>query len=49
VCGNAITRFKVDELRHILIAIAGVKEFVTRASLGKDRRVAMGSVGSHAE
>ena len=37
VCCDAITRFKVNELRHILIAIKSVEEFVARAALGKER------------
>ena len=37
VCCDAISGFKVDEFGHILIAIAGIEEFVTRASLGEKR------------
>ena len=37
VCCNAITLFKVHHLRHILIAIAGVEKFVTRATLSEKR------------
>ena len=37
VCSNAIARFKVDELRHILIAIAGVEELAVAASSGEKR------------
>ncbi len=34
---DAIARFKVDEFRHILIAIAGVEELAITASSGEER------------
>ena len=37
VCCDAITLFKVHHLRHIFIAIAGVEEFITCATLGEKR------------
>ena len=37
VCSNAISRLKVDEFGHILIAVTGVEKFVTRAALSEKR------------
>ncbi len=37
VCCNAITLFEVHHLRHIFITIAGIEEFVARATLSKER------------
>ena len=37
VCGDAIALFKMHHLRHILIAVTGVKEFITCATLSKER------------
>ena len=37
VCCNAITLFKVHHLRHILIAVTGVEEFITCAALREER------------
>ena len=34
---DAITLFKVHHLRHILIAVTGIEEFVTRATLDEKR------------
>ena len=37
VCGDAIALFKVHHLRHILIAVTSVEEFITCATLSKER------------
>ena len=37
VCCDAITLFKVHHLRHIFIAVNGVEEFITRATLDEKR------------
>ena len=37
VCCDAIARLKVNTLRNILIAIAGIEEFITCATLSKKR------------
>ena len=37
VCCDTIARFKVHHLRHILIAVTGVKEFIARATLSEKR------------
>ena len=37
VGGDAIARFKVHHLRHIFIAIASIEEFITCATLSKER------------
>ena len=37
VCSNAISRLKVDEFGHILIAVTSVEEFITCATLSKER------------
>ena len=37
VCCDAITGFKVDEFRNVLVPVKGVEEFITCATLGEKR------------